>query len=386
MLGIGKGFTDSYGKLCKRFIEHGAYANATMWFECNPRGMPIIERLGGSMIVEDSTRRLLYNPSRRLNLVFACAETLWNLKGMDCLETVAFYNSRMRLFSDDGKTLRSSYGGRLRGRGTKHVGFQHDQLLEIIKTLERDRDSRQAIAVFRSSGELKVNTKDQICGCSVQFFIRNDQLHLVVHFRSSDIWLGVPYDYFWFSILQQVVAIALDVEVGTFTHLAGSLHLYQKDFDAARTMINEPQEGRMISQEIFPTTFNKVRGKFPDGQNAMIAFDRCAELMIFIDRYFQSLESNEVFDSELSNMHRLVAMEVENPWLQPMMELLAPLLMYQFLKRMPTGKAVHRIKDVPLQVVEATTEIFSFLAPAWFLRRAVSFWRDDILKPIPQGE
>ena len=51
--------------------------------------------------------------------------------------------------------------------------------------------------------------------------------------RSNDIWMGVPYDMFSFCFLQVKMAMELGVEVGTYTHYAGSLHMYKRDYDVA---------------------------------------------------------------------------------------------------------------------------------------------------------
>jgi thymidylate synthase len=58
--------------------------------------------------------------------------------------------------------------------------------------------------------------------------------------RSNDIWLGVPYDYFVFTSLQTKMAMELGVDVGEYTHFAGSLHLYKRDLDR---WLKKQQEG-----------------------------------------------------------------------------------------------------------------------------------------------
>ena len=47
--------------------------------------------------------------------------------------------------------------------------------------------------------------------------------------RSNDIWTGFPYDVFSFTAMQIILAFQLGVGIGEYTHIAGSLHLYERD-------------------------------------------------------------------------------------------------------------------------------------------------------------
>jgi thymidylate synthase len=47
--------------------------------------------------------------------------------------------------------------------------------------------------------------------------------------RSQDATHVLPYDFFMFTMLQEYVATQLDRDVGSYTHIAGSLHVYNRD-------------------------------------------------------------------------------------------------------------------------------------------------------------
>ena len=46
--------------------------------------------------------------------------------------------------------------------------------------------------------------------------------------RSNDAFLGLPHDVFCFTMLQEIVARTLSIEVGNYKHVVGSLHLYEQ--------------------------------------------------------------------------------------------------------------------------------------------------------------
>jgi thymidylate synthase len=47
--------------------------------------------------------------------------------------------------------------------------------------------------------------------------------------RSNDVYIGLPFDVFSFTMLQELLARDLGVEVGRYVHMVGSLHLYERN-------------------------------------------------------------------------------------------------------------------------------------------------------------
>jgi thymidylate synthase len=74
---------------------------------------------------------------------------------------------------------------------------------------------------------------------SVQFLIRDGLLHVVDTMRSSDLWLGWPYDIFNFSMLARYVICHLKQkpELGVIVLQAGSAHLYEQNWLPAQAIV-----------------------------------------------------------------------------------------------------------------------------------------------------
>lgn len=53
---------------------------------------------------------------------------------------------------------------------------------------------------------------------------------MTTYMRSNDLWFGFPYDVFQFTCMQILMSMELELELGTYTHIAGSLHLYERDY------------------------------------------------------------------------------------------------------------------------------------------------------------
>ncbi len=70
--------------------------------------------------------------------------------------------------------------------------------------------------------------------------------------RSNDAFLGLSHDIFSFTMLQEIVARTLSVEVGTYKHAVGSLHLNDRNRRAARRYLEEGWQSTTICMPPMP--------------------------------------------------------------------------------------------------------------------------------------
>lgn len=179
------------------------------------------EIMGAHIIIRDPTRNLIESPMRNLSYRYAIGELLWYLSGSDRVSDITPYSKAWERLSDDGVTVNSAYGNRI----VEKFGF--DQWEHVIQLLKKDPLSRQAVIHIKDASDKP--TKDLPCTVCLQFIIREGKLHCFTYMRSNDIWLGFPYDVFSFTSLQILMAMTLHVPVGEYHHIAGSLHLYERN-------------------------------------------------------------------------------------------------------------------------------------------------------------
>lgn len=205
---------------------------AAQGFEDSSRdGAVVGEYLDAVMIVEDPTRSIVTSKIRNMPMRYAVGELAWYLSGSNKVKDISQYAQKWVDISDDGETNNSAYGYRIFNK------FGFDQWEYVKDLIRKDPNTRQAVIHIKDASNTP--TKDTPCTVYLQFFLRNNKLNLSVHMRSNDIWMGVPYDMFSFCFLQVKMAMELGVEVGTYTHYAGSLHMYQRDYKIAMKNISE---------------------------------------------------------------------------------------------------------------------------------------------------
>lgn len=185
----------------------------------------------------DPSKAVLHSDARKLNHAFCAVEFLWVASGQDESEVIGFYNSRMAAFADR-LPLRVGQGPRFFGAYGPPIV---EQLPYVVQNLRDDPDSRQAVVtIWRPSPPA---TKDVPCTVALQFLLRGGRLMLHTMMRSNDLYLGVPYDVPLFCRLQHYVASLLGVEVGRYYHTAGSLHVYERDFESLDPVVKQHHVG-----------------------------------------------------------------------------------------------------------------------------------------------
>lgn len=176
--------------------------------------------------VADPTRNIVTNFIRNMPMRYAIGELAWYLSGSNRVSDISRFAKKWADISDDGVHNNSAYGWRIQDK------FNFDQWEYVKGLIQKDPNTRQAIIHIKDADNRP--TKDTPCTIYLQFLLRDGKLNLSVHMRSNDIWMGVPYDMFSFCFLQMKMAMELGVDIGEYTHYAGSLHMYARDYETAK--------------------------------------------------------------------------------------------------------------------------------------------------------
>ena len=218
---------------------------------------------------------------RKLSYKFMAAEALWILSGDNKVETIAKYNKNIAKYSDDGLTYFGAYG-------PKFV----DQIAYVARALLKDHDTRQAVMnIWR---EKPYYTKDVPCTLSVQWMLRHGKLHCFVSMRSSDIWLGLPYNIFNFSMMSHYLMLYLEtlgltVSIGDLHLTAASMHLYEQHWEPAL---------KLLKQDSYNSTFipERVVRHIEPTVASFIDFDHFNQYLMYAKNHGFELEGRRVAD------------------------------------------------------------------------------------------
>ena len=164
---------------------------------------------------------------------FSClGELCWYLAQTKDLSFIAYYIPAYRKYAE-GQEIYGGYGPRL----FDWNGL--NQFATVADMLTRKPDSRQAVIQLFDAHDILEFHKDVPCTCTMQFMVRKKQLHMLTYMRSNDAFVGMPHDIFCFTMLQEIMARTLSVELGQYKHMVGSLHLYDETMNNAQQFLDE---------------------------------------------------------------------------------------------------------------------------------------------------
>lgn len=190
------------------------------------------ELIGVLLTLKDPRARLS-RTERRGKVFSGLGELLWYLSGSDDLEFIEYYLSRYSKEAEFDGSIYGAYGPRIfRMRNV-------DQLKNVQKLLRATPTTRRAVIQIFNAEDIQKRRKQIPCTLTWQFLLRNSRLDMCTSMRSNDAFLGLPHDIFAFTMIQELVACSLGVELGTYHHFVGSLHLYDSARTAATEYINE---------------------------------------------------------------------------------------------------------------------------------------------------
>jgi thymidylate synthase len=231
-------FTECYYDLVKQVYLNNEHESA-------PRGLRIKETLGVTFAIKNPLNRLLYIPERGFSLTYAIAEILWYSLGENSTKWISNYSNFWSNISDDGLTANSAYGARM---FKPHFAIARNRIVQwdyVYEELKRDPDSRRAVIHIRTPDDSVDAKLDVPCTLSMQFFIRNGKLDMVVNMRSSDLIFGISYDIPAFTYFQELLALRLGIQVGKYMHMSNSLHIYERHFDMCEKILAGESQNKL---------------------------------------------------------------------------------------------------------------------------------------------
>ena len=225
--------------------------------------------LGPKIILKDPRSRISATATRG-RLISALAEFCWYMSGSADLDFIRFY-IRNYPPEEAAGSIEEAYGPRLIGTG--EFGRSFNQIERVIDRLRRKPDTRRAVISILEPSDLTHNQTEAPCTVALQFIRRRERLHLIAMMRSNDAYLGFPHDVFCFTMIQELIARSLGIQVGEYHHFATSLHLYEQDVDKVASYLDEGFQNPTFSMPKMPSgcqhdnlhSFLKVESQIRNG-------------------------------------------------------------------------------------------------------------------------
>lgn len=235
----GNTFAACYQDSIKYLLANGLVNNA--------RGTTSKELLDVALEIEDPTQCLYSNQARGSQMKYIAAEFLWYYMGRNDVAFISKWAKFWETIQNPDGTANSAYGNLIFKEQNQHDLTQYQW---AIQSLMNDSNTRQAVLHFNKPVHQHFSNKDFVCTMYANLHIRNNKLYMSVFMRSNDAIWGTPTDVAFFCSLQMQIHSHLkqfypDLELGSYTHVANSYHVYDRHYELA---------DYMLMQEFTPVT------------------------------------------------------------------------------------------------------------------------------------
>lgn len=174
--------------------------------------------------------------TKSVNPMIPVRELLWMLRGNTNIHG-GLGSHIWDEWADAEGNLGPIYGAQWRSwRG--HGGIRHDQLASVIESLRRDPYSRRHVVSAWAVHDLEGMALPP-CHTLFQFNVDRDRgLYTSLYMRSGDMFLGVPFNLFEYSLLTHMVGELTSLEPTELSVYIANAHVYDNHMDAVTEQLS----------------------------------------------------------------------------------------------------------------------------------------------------
>ena len=166
-------------------------------------------------------------------------ELAWFLRGSTDVKELQAVNNRIwdANAAANGGTLGPIYGHQWRKFGSSEDGSGGvDQVAYVIKLLKTNPTSRRIFLSAWNPSDMKRMALPP-CHVSYQFYVQNGVLSCQMYQRSSDVFLGLPFNIASTALFTCLLAHECDLSVGKIRLCLGDAHIYAEHVEAAKLQL-----------------------------------------------------------------------------------------------------------------------------------------------------
>lgn len=186
-------------------------------------------------------------------------ELLWFLKGDT---NIRFLQDHKIKIWDAWATLDGEVGA-LYGHQWRHWRDSYDaskpidQIANLVHTLKTNPDSRRMLVSAWNVSDLPLEKYSPqknarwgrmalaTCHYSFQCYVNDGKLSLIFNMRSSDVFLGLPFNLASYALLCHMLAQVCGLEVGELVWSGADVHIYKNHIEQVKTQIERYDNGEV---------------------------------------------------------------------------------------------------------------------------------------------
>lgn len=172
---------------------------------------------------------------RKVSFHSILTETLWFLSGKS--DNTDYLKKHKVTIWDEWADENGNLG-RIYGVQWRDWNSHYDQIAKLIKSLKENPQSRRHIVSAWNVSELRKMSLPP-CHLLFQCYVSNSKkLSLKLEMRSSDVYLGLPYNIAGYAIIVHILANICGLQVGELIVSIGDAHLYLNHLEQSKIIVS----------------------------------------------------------------------------------------------------------------------------------------------------
>lgn len=224
---------EQYQKLVAKILKKGRTKKT--------RGISPIKSIFGEQLKFDLRKGYPLLTIKKMPFSLLTHELLWFVSG----DTNIKYLNEHKIhywddFADETGELGPVYGKQWREWPAEN-GQKIDQLAWVIDQIKTNPDSKAHLVSAWNPAQLS-EMRLPPCHSFFQFDVRKGKLRCQLYQRSSDVFLGLPFNIAQYAMLTHMIAQVTDLEARELIIAIGDAHLYKNHLEAAKEALErEPR-------------------------------------------------------------------------------------------------------------------------------------------------
>ncbi|GAC1386831.1 MAG: thymidylate synthase [Candidatus Saccharimonadales bacterium] len=218
-----------YLKLLAEILQHGKSKPT--------RGIHSIKSIFGAQLRFDLRQGFPLLTTKKMPFNILLHELLWFVSGSSNIRYLQDHKIHYwDEFADADLNLGPVYGVQWR-HWKDHSGKDIDQLQWAIDQIKTNPHSKAIIVSAWNAADLSAMRLPP-CHTMFQFDVSKNKLRLQLYQRSSDVFLGLPFNIAQYALLLHMVAHVTGLEARELIISIGNAHLYQNQIEPAREQLH----------------------------------------------------------------------------------------------------------------------------------------------------
>jgi len=201
------------------------------------RGIHGIKSIFGAQIRFDMRQGFPLLTTKKMPFPILLHELFWFISGTSSVEYL--HDHKIKYwdgFLDENNDLGRIYGVQWR-HWRRPDGTEQDQLQWAIDEIKNNPNSKAILVSAWNAGELE-EMRLPPCHTMFQFDVTKGKLRLQLYQRSSDVFLGLPFNIAQYALLLHMVAYLTDLEPRELIISIGNAHLYNNHIEQAKEQLH----------------------------------------------------------------------------------------------------------------------------------------------------